>query len=90
MSYGNIEPEIDWGYCPKCDATNLEWFEEGPICPTCGHLWDQDGMDLGTWEESMGTDWRTSRTRQQFIKREETQREWLRSLTGRFMTRDVA
>ena len=75
-TYGNIEPQTDWGSCPACDAVSLEWYEEGPICPTCGHLWDHDGGDIGSWEENMGTPWEASSAKDAFERKEAQRREW--------------
>lgn len=75
--YEDITPEIDWGSCPgpECDG-KLDWHEEGPICPQCGHLWDHKGADIGSWDENMGEPWTESRTYQQFRKAEADRRAW--------------
>lgn len=69
--YENLTPETVWGSCPgpQCDG-QVEWFEEGPICPECGHLWDSEGGDIGSWDENMGTPWAESKTRHHFQKRD--------------------
>lgn len=75
--YEDITPVTDWGSCPgpDCDG-DLQWHEEGPICPDCGHLWDHDGHDIGGWEENMGEPWTESTTYHQFRKAEANLRAW--------------
>lgn len=82
--YRDIEPKIDWGYCPECEAVSIEWHDEGPICPACGHLWDANGKDIGSWDENMGEPWEESRTKANFERKETEQREWVSSLIHRF------
>lgn len=83
-AYEDIAPEIDWGYCPGpgCDGT-IEWFEEGPICPDCGHLWDHEGHDIGCWEENMGEPWADSRASRNFKRRAEERQEWIQTITAK-------
>jgi hypothetical protein len=80
--YGDIEPQIDWGDCPK-DETSIEWYEEGPICPSCGHMWDNNGGDIGSWVENMGAPWLESKAHQQFSEKSRKQSEWLKELHQR-------
>jgi hypothetical protein len=86
--YDDLTPEIDWGYCPASDCDwEIEWYEDGPICPGCGHMWDSDGHDVGGWEENMGEPWPESSPYRKFRQAEDARHEWNAELI-RILTRN--
>jgi hypothetical protein len=86
--YGNVEPQTVWGSCPglTCEG-ELTWHEEGPICPECGHLWDHNGGDIGSWDENMGEPWEGSTTYQNFRNQEDESRAWWDAIRAKAGTR---
>lgn len=82
--FGKIEPRIEWGYCPgsSCDGA-IEWHDDGPICTECGHVWDYNGEDLGTWEDTMGEPWDESSTKAKFDRGRAEAKAWWADLRAK-------